>query len=586
MADPAGGRQTPPEFAEARAHARTGRSGEAADRYRACIARHPGFLPAYVELAQLRAHDDPAGARRLLMTALTLAHDAPAARSAIARMLAALIAPLSPDIYDADLEAQLVACLDDPALDPQPLAQTAAELLLLKYPVVDAEAAAHDPLWHAFLARCRNTLPAMEPRIAALRRHVLTHDDSRLDPLAAALALECFASGYVLPVTPEEIELLNEYSRASGNPGVRTARSETLDSRLRGVDGGASASATLRRAMVAPLIDLDTPPPPLTSPLVAALVKRTLTDLAEERALAAALPSVGATSRSASQHVRAQYESHPYPRWQTPPTPRPADLRALIERLPGINHAALPPAPLATLIAGCGTGYEAIDLARTDPSLAITAIDLSRASLAFAQRNAAELGLGAIAFVQGDLLDLGAERFDLITATGVLHHLADPLEGLRTLTAVLAPGGVMRIALYSRRARALVREAHALITARGWQGDDGIRALRAHILALAPEAPLARLTESDDFWSLSGCRDLLFHVLEHQFDVPEITRMIDTAGLKWIGIDASPEAQHLFRARFGDTSPLDPQKWDSLEADHPALFAGMVPLWCQKPVSP
>src|SRR3546814_3829382 len=78
----------------------------------------------------------------------------------------------------------------------------------------------------------------------------------------------------------------------------------------------------------------------------------------------------------------------------------------------------------------------------------------------------------------------------------------------------------MRIALYSRRARVLVREAHALIAERGWQGDDGIRALRAHILALPPEAPLARLTESDDFWSLSGCRDLLFHVLEHQFDVP------------------------------------------------------------------
>nr|WP_286207632.1 class I SAM-dependent methyltransferase [Hephaestia sp. MAHUQ-44] len=301
------------------------------------------------------------------------------------------------------------------------------------------------------------------------------------------------------------------------------------------------------------------------------------------------MPSLGATARPASQQVRTQYESHPYPRWHAPPPPRPTDVRAHLAGLPGIDRAALPPAPFATLVAGCGTGYEAIDLARTDPSLVITGVDLSRASLAFAQRNAASLGLAAITFAQGDLLDLSPEngRFDFITATGVLHHLADPLEGVRALAGVLAPGGVMRIALYSRRARALVRDAHALIEAQGWQGDDGIRALRAHILALPPEAPLARLTESDDFWSLSGCRDLLFHVLEHQFDLPEIAWMLDAAGLNLAGIDASPEARRLFHERFGDhASPLDPQRWDTLEADHPALFAGMIPLWCQKPLSP
>src|SRR3546814_9760725 len=98
----------------------------------------------------------------------------------------------------------LFRSLGEPTLDPQPLAQTAAELLLLKHTDVDADAATHDPLWQMFLARCRNTLPAMEPRIAALRRHVLTHDDATLAPLAAALALQGFATGYVLPVSAEE----------------------------------------------------------------------------------------------------------------------------------------------------------------------------------------------------------------------------------------------------------------------------------------------------------------------------------------------------------------------------------------------
>src|SRR3546814_20200894 len=122
--------------------------------------------------------------------------------------------------------------------------------------------------------------------------------------------------------------------------------------------------------------------------------------------LAAALPGIGATNRPASQQVRAQYESHPYPRWQAPPTPRPAALRALIASLPGIDRDALPPAPLATLIAGCGTGYEAIDLARTDPSLAIPAHDLSPPRLPYAHRNPAAPGTGPIAFVPGPPPDL------------------------------------------------------------------------------------------------------------------------------------------------------------------------------------
>lgn len=463
-----------------------------------------------------------------------------------------------------DLRAHLLACLRHPTLDPQPLARPAAGLLLRMHPRADADQAARDPLWLLFLARCRNTHGAMEARIAELRRRVLARRDAALDPLAAALALQAFANGYVLPVSPEERETLQSLcSREGGN-----AESQ-------------APSSTLRRAMYAPLIDLDAPPVDAAAPLVAALVKRTLTDLAEERRLAEAMPSLGEPGRPASRAVRAQYESHPYPRWHAPPPPRRADIRAHLATLPGIDRAALPAAPLMTLVAGCGTGYEAIDLARTDPGLAITALDLSRASLAFAKRNAAELGLARIAFVQGDLLDLdpAAHRYDLITCTGVLHHLADPLAGLRRLAAILAPGGVLRIALYSRRARALVCEAHALIAARGWQGDDGIRSLRAHILALPPGEPLARLAESDDFWSLAGCRDLLFHVLEHQYDLPAIGRMLDAAGLRLVGIDAPDQA----RALLGRASPLDLGRWDAIEADHPALFAGMYHLWCRRP---
>src|SRR3546814_15965402 len=110
------------------------------------------------------------------MTALELARDAPAARPTIARMLAALIAPLSPGSYDAELETQLLACLGEPTLDPQPLAQTAAQLLLPKTNDVDADAATTAPLPQLFLQHCRNTPPPITPRIATSHPPALTHE--------------------------------------------------------------------------------------------------------------------------------------------------------------------------------------------------------------------------------------------------------------------------------------------------------------------------------------------------------------------------------------------------------------------------
>src|SRR6202035_4175860 len=83
------------------------------------------------------------------------------------------------------------------------------------------------------------------------------------------------------------------------------------------------------------------------------------------------------------------------------------------------------------LIAGCGTGQQALDAANLFADARLLAIDLSLPSLAFAKRMAHELGITNIAFAQADILGLGAldRTFDSIEAMGVLHHLADPWAG-------------------------------------------------------------------------------------------------------------------------------------------------------------
>ncbi|MFS2109635.1 class I SAM-dependent methyltransferase [Sphingomonas sp. Sphisp140] len=313
-------------------------------------------------------------------------------------------------------------------------------------------------------------------------------------------------------------------------------------------------------------------------------------ELAEERVLAVEMPSPGKqegkeeeerAGRRVSDAVRAQYEVNPYPRWRVSGARQRVSVAAHLAAL-GAPQAE----PLEVLVAGCGTGFEPIDLARMDPSLAITALDLSAASLAYGKRMAGVLGVERVRFVQGDILDVAqlGQRFGLVSCTGVLHHMERPGDGLSALAEVMAPGGVLRLALYSERARAWVAEAHRVIAEHGWDASaEGIRAFRAHVLALPAEQPISRLRESDDFYTLSGCRDLCFHVREHWYGLPAIGEMLAAAGLELLMLDAPPEAQGLFAQLFGTGSDRrNLALWDRLEATAPHLFAGMFHLWARK----
>ena len=444
----------------------------------------------------------------------------------VAPAYADLLARLSLTGWPEQLEADLVICLRAGSVDPQLLARAAAHMLLVKYP---EPVVAEDALWDAFLTRCINMDPAMEARLVWLAGQDLP------EGLQAALAAQAFASEYVW-----------------GGEGL-------------GVPAAAASEIAEERALVAGMPSLETASPR----------RRPGPSLSVATSKSGPRPSPGkeeGEARRISEAVRDQYEANPYPRWRAPPVPQPVSVAQHLAQL-----GAPQTEPLEVLVAGCGTGFEPIDMARMDPTLSITALDLSAASLAYGQRMARALGVANVRFVQGDILDVAKlnQRFGLVSSTGVLHHMERPEDGLAALSGVLKPGGVLRVALYSERARAWVAEAHRAIAEQGWD----IRALRAHVLGLPPEQPLARLRESDDFYTMSGCRDLCFHVREHWYRLPAIDAMLAEAGLELLMLDAPPDAQ----ARFGaaaDRRDLAP--WDQLEAEHPHLFAGMFHLWARR----
>lgn len=516
----------------------------------------------------------------------------------VTQYMARVLGSINPDAYQPELEGDLLACLANPEIDHQILSQLIATQLLYKYqidPTATGEVSVHklidqmaqDELWLTFLARVINVSAHMETLLRAVRcALLLQHKGSseltkQQQALTAALGLQCYANEYIFPVTVAETDAL-----------------EGLLDTFQSVSKHATQERDITRAllisMYLPLIDVADE---VVSALllhdsgrpfqVQQLVELSITEPRLQKSLAASIPSLAAVEDTVSQEVKIQYELNPYPRWRTAPPLANAPVSKLLHRLPGFRPQPFLKGALNALVAGCGTGYEPISLARMDPELKITAIDLSVSSLSYGLFRAKKLGVSSIQFVQGDILALHRldSRFDFVVCTGVLHHMSDPLAGWRSLCQITRPGGVMRVSLYSNRGRRRVVRAREAIRAQGFKDfPESIKNFRGEVFRAPSDSELGQLAQSSDFYSLSGCRDLLFHVQEHRFDLPEIAVMLHQLGLELIGLDVPGPAVHAAFAKMfpGGEALCDLYKWHQFETLHPDTFTGMYQLWLQK----
>ena len=313
-------------------------------------------------------------------------------------------------------------------------------------------------------------------------------------------------------------------------------------------------------------------------------------DYLEEQTLAGQIESLTPTGTGISEQVRRQYEENPFPRWRHDPVAHQRTTAApwLADFAPGLRPPPGFDGAIDVLTAGCGTGLEPISLARQIQTRRFLALDLSRASLAYALRMARRLGLAeAIDFKQADITQLGGftERFDLITASGVLHHLENPLAGWRILTELLKPGGVMLVSLYSASGRQSVIRARRLIAEQAWEATpERMRRLRRAVLAGEHEE-LKPLPLWRDFYNLSMFRDLVFHVNEHHFSIPLIQQHLAELDLRFICMRGlAPPLQARYRASFPqDTDGAAIANWARFEEEHPSTFMSMYGLVLQKP---
>jgi len=96
----------------------------------------------------------------------------------------------------------------------------------------------------------------------------------------------------------------------------------------------------------------------------------------------------------------------------------------------------------------------------------------------------------------------------------------------------------MLLGLYSEMARRPVMAARARIAEQGF-GDsaEDIRNFRQELIQSADAGPYASILESEDFFSLSACRDLLFHVQEQRMSLAQIAHFIQSHNLRLLGFE-------------------------------------------------
>ncbi len=205
-------------------------------------------------------------------------------------------------------------------------------------------------------------------------------------------------------------------------------------------------------------------------------------------------------------------------------------------------------------LAGCGTD-EPLLFQMLHPAQSILGIDLSDRSIAKAKRRIAMHRLfngrdGITTLIADNFCDVSREKlgdnFHMTQCFGVLHHQKNPWPFVEKLLSITAPGGFLRIMIYSANGRRLERRVQSSQSA-VWEKDISKLAvhlshLKLWIWQIANQAGLWGRSARNRFrylgTSKSTVADAFLHPSDHVLDPDELVRHITAQGFRLIFCEA------------------------------------------------
>ena len=226
----------------------------------------------------------------------------------------------------------------------------------------------------------------------------------------------------------------------------------------------------------------------------------------------------------------------------------------------GLKSRDSNPGSIRILDAGCGTGVSTDYLCHLNPGADVLAVDISAGALDVARERLRRSGgaeqVQSLRQEQRSLLDLDDEGcFDYINSVGVLHHLRDPLAGLKALGQRLAPHGLLHLFLYADAGRwEIHRTQKVLELLEAGVGADGLR-LGRELLSELPETNRLRRTH-EQRWAIdthadANFADMYLHPQETSYDLERLMALIESSGLYFAGF-SNPSVWDPARLLKGD----------------------------------
>ena len=244
---------------------------------------------------------------------------------------------------------------------------------------------------------------------------------------------------------------------------------------------------------------------------------------------------------------RADVVSRQYERWRYP---RPIyDLDGLDDNIwhwydPSRFHEILWPdreykPDLDILIAGCGTNQAAV-FAYRNPEAKVVGVDISQPSLDHQQYLKDKHGLGNLELHLlpiEELPTLGLD-FDLIVSTGVLHHLTDPLIGMKALACCLRRDGAIGLTLYAKHGRVGVELLQSVFRDLGLSQDEAsVHIVKDTVSVLPADHPVQSYLrlEGGELKYDGAVVDTFLHGRDRSYSVDDCIDLVTSAGLAFQG---------------------------------------------------
>lgn len=243
-----------------------------------------------------------------------------------------------------------------------------------------------------------------------------------------------------------------------------------------------------------------------------------------------------------SARVAKLYEDHPYP----PPS---TDLAASVGRGefqvgdPSLFWPMLWPerartTKLKILSAGCGS-QQAAWFAFTNRDAQVIGVDLSEASIAHERYLQEKHELTNLQLYKGDLRNVAeiGRDFDYVVCTGVLHHMADPDEGMRALAGVMAEGAAMLGMVYGASRRTGVYMMQDVFRRLGVKPDaEGIAFVRRTLVKLPNWHPVQHyISAAPELRDDAAIVDTFLHPQDRAYTVPGVLTLVENNGLAFQG---------------------------------------------------